>query len=194
MVDSSGVSQQPSAGLRSSLITSSFSFPSNSGGNLNKKGKKTVGGFDFTPELMAIAKSILELEMCPPPLIDAAKDHGKETDFFDDDESPEDWVPTTTTTKISTTCRSSTVRRALAPRPQEEALEAIRSALLERAKNETTSLLPLSTIKAMSDLIHAHEKKYPTLSQKASEIRNQLEKALLSSTLNFDVEVQEMTQ
>lgn len=193
MVDSSGASQQPSAGLHSFSRTGSSSFPSNSGGILNKKGKKTVGGFDFTPELQSIAKSILELEMCPPPLIDATKDDGKETEFFDDDESPEDWVPTTNTTKISTTCRLSTVRRALAPMPQEEALEAIRSVLLDRTKNKTTSLVPLSTIKAMSDLISAHEIN-PTQSQRAYEIRNQLEKALLSSTLNFVEEVQEMTQ
>jgi len=82
----------------------------------------------------------------------------------------------------------------LAPMPLEEALEALRSALLDRTENKTMSLVPLSTIKAMSDILNSYAAKYPNQSQKAYDIRNQLEKVLLSSTLKFEVKLQEMTK
>jgi hypothetical protein len=160
----------------------------------NKKGKKTVGGLEFTPELQSIARSILELEVSPPTSVDNNNDD--KNMFFDEDEgSPEDWVPTNmASTKNS---RSSTVRRALTPMPREEAIAAIQSVLLEiksNNSNKPTSLVPLSTIKAMSDLLKAYAMKYPQQSHTASTIRNQLEKALISSTLKFDVKVQEMSK
>jgi hypothetical protein len=194
MVDSLVLQQPLTVGLHSSSKTGSSSVSSESV-LLNKKGKKIVGGFDFTPELQSIAKSILELDMCPPPLIHAAKDDDNKAKFFgeDDDGYPEDWLSTNTRTTTATS-RISTVRRALAPMPLEEALEALRSALLDRTVNKTMSLVPLSTIKAMSDILNSYGVNNPTQSQKASGIRNQLEKVLLSSTLKFEVKVQEMTE
>ncbi len=195
MVDSLKLQQPLTVGLHSSSKTGSTSVSSESL-LLSKKGKKLVGGYDFTPELQSIVNSILELDMCPPPLIHTAKDDENKANLFgeDDDGSPEDWVPTNTVTKTATCRLSTTVRRALAPMPLEEALEALRSALLDRTENKTMSLVPLSTIKAMSDILNSYAAKYPNQSQKAYDIRNQLEKVLLSSTLKFEVKLQEMTK
>jgi len=73
MVDSLKLQQPLTVGLHSSSKTGSTSVSSESL-LLSKKGKKLVGGYDFTPELQSIVNSILELDMCPPPLIHTAKD------------------------------------------------------------------------------------------------------------------------
>jgi hypothetical protein len=197
MADLSGSQQHLDVHSSEAAAGSSIDSAAATSSTLNKKGKKTVGGFEFTSELQSIASSILQLEVSAPP---TSMDNSKNDMFFDEDEgSPEDWVPTNiASTKNSS---SSTVRRALTPMPREEAIAAVQSVLLEATNNKNssdsnkpTSLISLLTIKAMSDLVNAHAKKYPNQSDTASTIRNQLEKALISSTLKFDVKVQEMSK
>lgn len=150
-----------------------------------RKGKKTVGGVEFTPELRSIATCILELELSPPDLTNSPTSADDENIDLSFDGPPEDWIPTSAPAEHESIQRISAVRRALAPMSREEAIATLKSSL---DSNSTT--LPLQSLKAMSDALKALSGQYPGGLQASDEIRARLEKALFSSKLKFDVEEQ----
>jgi len=162
----------------------------NSDAPLPRQGKKTFGGLEFTHELRSLAKSILELS---PPDLANAKSADESLDISVDDGSPSDWIPIPVVSRdpndVDNTCLGSAVSRALAPMSREDATASLKSAL----EDSSSPFLPLKVAKAMGDMLKAFERQCPGDPQTAL-FRSRLEKALVSSSLKFDVHVQEMSR